>query len=270
MRNLYLIIIVIAYISLSNNVNAQKLTITDQSKSALSLELRIDDYDIKEINDGKEILHEVVLSSITIPNDKGKPNLPSVNRFIAVPNKAKAKVVVNNYKKEILKNINIAPSRGIVSEYDTTNSDYIKDSDIYSKDELFPANIVSITEDINLRGVETIGLNISPIQYNPVRKELIVYTEIELSIEYEGGDSKFGNDRLRSMHWDPILQHNILNYNSLPEINYSERFQQWIADDAEGSEYLIIIPDEKFDRCSYGVCIRALRCGSFHSVEQGF
>lgn len=245
MRNLYLIIIVIASILLSNNVNAQKLTITNQSKSALSLELKIDDYDIKEINDGKEILHEVALSSITIPNDKGKPNLPSVNRFIAVPNNAKAKVVVNNYKKEILKNINIAPSRGIVSEYDTTNSDYIKDSDIYSKDELFPANIVSITEDINLRGVEAIGLNISPIQYNPVRKELIVYTEIELSIEYEGGDSEFGDDRLRSMHWDPILQHNILNYNSLPEINYSKRFQQWIADNAEGAEYLIIIPDDE-------------------------
>ena len=110
---------------------------------------------------------------------------------------------------------------------------------------MFPANIVSITEDINLRGVEAIGLNISPIQYNPVKKELIVYTEIELSIEYEGGDSKFGDDRLRSMHWDPILQHNILNYNSLPEINYSERFQQWIADNAEGAEYLIIIPDDE-------------------------
>ena len=245
MRNLYIIIIVVASILLSNNANAQKLTITDQSKSTLSLELKIDNYDIKEIHDDKEILHEVVLSSITIPNDKGKPNLPSVNRFIAVPNNAKAKVVVNNYKKEILKNINIAPSRGIVSEYDTTNSDYIKDSDIYSKDELFPANIVSITEDINLRGVEAIGLNISPVQYNPVKKELIVYTEIELSIEYEGGDSKFGDDRLRSMHWDPILQHNILNYNSLPEINYSERFQQWITDDAEGAEYLIIIPDDE-------------------------
>ena len=211
-KRLYFLIIIILLVT-SNSSNAQKLTITDQSKSTLSLELKIDDYDIKEINDGKEILHEVALSSIMIPNDKGKPNLPYVNRFIAVPNNAKAKVVVNNYKKEILKNINIAPSRGIVSEYDTTNSDYIKDSDIYSKDELFPANIVSITEDINLRGVEAIGLNISPIQYNPVRKELIVYTEIELSIEYEGGDSKFGDDRLRSMYWDPILQHNILNYN---------------------------------------------------------
>ena len=243
-KRLYFLLIIILLVT-SNSSNAQKLTITDQSKSALSLELKIDDYDIKEINDGKEILHEVVLSSITIPNDKGKPNLPSVNRFIAVPNNAKAKVIVNNYKKEILKNINIAPSRGIVSEYDTTNLAFIKDSDIYSKDELFPANIVSITENINMRGVETVGLNISPVQYNPVTKELVVYTEIELSIEYEGGDSKFGDDRLRSMYWDPILQHNILNYNSLPKINYSERFQQWIADNAEGAEYLIIIPDKE-------------------------
>ena len=245
MRKIYLIIIAIAAILLPTNVYAQKLTITNQSKSALSIELKTDNYDIKEIHDGNEILHEVALSSITIPNDKGKPNLPSVNRFIAVPNNSKAKVVVTNCKKEILKNINIAPSRGIVSEYDTTNSDYIKDTDIYSKDELFPANIVSITEQINLRGVKAVGLNISPVQYNPVKKELIVYTEIELTIEYEGGDSKFGDDRLRSMYWDPILQHNILNYDVLPEINYASRMQRWITDDAEGAEYLIIIPDDE-------------------------
>ena len=67
-KRLYFLIIIILLVT-SNSSNAQKLTITDQSKSALSLELRIDDYDIKEINDGKEILHEVVLSSI-IQNHK--------------------------------------------------------------------------------------------------------------------------------------------------------------------------------------------------------
>ena len=240
-KNLILSVLIVL-LTTSYSLKSQNLVVKNQSKSSLTLRLIIDNYDIKEIHEGNETMHEVALNSITIPNDKGKPNLPSVNRFIAIPNNAKAKVVVNNCKKEIIQDINIAPSRGIVSEYDTTNTFYIKDADIYSKDELFPADVASITEHINLRGVEAVGLNISPIQYNPVKKELVVYTEIELTIEFEGENRSFGDDRLRSMHWDPILQHNILNYNSLPEIDYASRMQRWIADDAEGAEYIIIIP----------------------------
>ena len=243
-KNLILSVLIVL-LTTSYSLKSQNLVVKNQSKSSLTLRLIIDNYDIKEIHEGNETMHEVALNSITIPNDKGKPNLPSVNRFIAIPNNAKAKVVVNNCKKEIIQDINIAPSRGIVSEYDTTNSDYIKDADIYLKDEMFPANIVSITEQVNMRGIEAIGLSISPVQYNPVKKELVVYSEIELTVEYEGGDSKFGDDRLRSIYWDPILKHNLLNYDVLPEIDYASRMQRWIADKAEGAEYLIIIPDDE-------------------------
>ena len=84
-------------------------------------------------------------------------NLPSVNRFVALPQGAKANVVVESYEKEILKNINIAPSKGIVSEYELTDEHFSKDRNIYSKDELYPNNIVSLTEQMNLRGVDAVG-----------------------------------------------------------------------------------------------------------------
>lgn len=237
-------IFLVILITLFTNIYSQNLSVTNQSKSGLSLELTIDKYDIKEIQSDGDIFHEVALNSITIPADKGKPNLPTVNRFIAIPQGSNPKIVVKSYKKEILKNINIAPSKGIVSEYELTDKHYTKDESIYSKDELYPANIVSTTEKMKLRGIDAVMLNISPLQYNPVSKELIVYTEINLTIEYEDGNN-FGDDRLRSMYWDPILQHNILNYDVLPKINYSERMQDWTSKDAEGAEYIIIIPDNE-------------------------
>ena len=69
MKKIYLIVCIIVALLFSNNANAQQLKVLNQSKSSLSLELKIDDYDIKEINDGKEILHEVALS-IIIQNHK--------------------------------------------------------------------------------------------------------------------------------------------------------------------------------------------------------
>ena len=237
-------IVIVTFFAFSSNIHSQELRVNNQSRSSLSLQLTIDNYDIKEIHDCDEILHEVVLNSIAIPNEQGKPNLPYVNRFIAIPQGSNAKIVVDNYKKEIIKDINIAPSKGIVSEYDTTST-YCKDLSIYSKNELYPAEIASLSENTKLRGIDAAMLNISPVQYNPVSKELIIYTEINLSIEFEGECKTFGDERLRSVYWDPILQHNILNYNSLPTIDYAERMQRWIADDAEGAEYLIIIPDNE-------------------------
>lgn len=230
---------------LALNVNAQKLSVTNETKSSLSVNLTIDNYDIKEINTQNATFHKVAINNINLPNDKGKPELPYINRYVAIPQGTKAKVVVNSYKKEILNNINIVPSKGIVSEYDLYDDNYYRDADIYSKDEFYPKEFVSLTDNLMMRGVDAVGLMISPTQYNPVTKELIVYTEINFSIEFEGGNETFGDNRLRSPHFDPILQHHILNYNSLPEIDYNERHQYWIKNDAEGAEYVIVAPNDE-------------------------
>jgi len=54
-------------------------------------------------------------------------------------------------------------------------------------------------------------LGITPFQYNPITKELIVYRDVEVEVSFEGGNNHFGEDRLRSRNWDPILKDAILN-----------------------------------------------------------
>ena len=48
-------------------------------------------------------------------------------------------------------------------------------------------------------------LGITPFQYNPVTKELIVYRDIKVEVEFIGGNGHFGADSFRSRWWDPIL-----------------------------------------------------------------
>ena len=94
-----------------------------------------------------------------------------------------------------------------------------------------------------IRGVDAVTVAITPFQYNPVTKDLIVYTNIELAVEFEGGTDHFGEDRLRSPYWDPILAAELLNYDQLPVIDYEARMQEWLRDDKDGAEYLIITPN---------------------------
>ena len=94
-----------------------------------------------------------------------------------------------------------------------------------------------------IRGVDAVTVAITPFQYNPVTKELAVYTNIELAVRFEGGTGHFGDDRLRSPYWDPILAAELMNYDQLPKIDYEARMQQWLRDGAQGAEYLIITPN---------------------------
>ncbi|MDP8201843.1 MAG: C25 family cysteine peptidase, partial [Candidatus Tenebribacter burtonii] len=90
-----------------------------------------------------------------------------------------------------------------------------------------------------MRGVDVVMLGITPFQYNPVTKELIVYRDLQVEVEFVGGNGYFGADNLRSRWWDPILNDNILNHESLPVIDYTTRNRT-----REGADYLIICPDD--------------------------
>ncbi|GAI63092.1 unnamed protein product, partial [marine sediment metagenome] len=89
--------------------------------------------------------------------------------------------------------------------------------------------------------VSTGILGVMPFQYNPVTKELIVYKDIRVKVDFIGGNGHFGEDRLRSRFWEPILQSHLLNYNSLPMVDFyaPERIQA-----RDGYEYIIIVPDD--------------------------
>ena len=47
-----------------------------------------------------------------------------------------------------------------------------------------------------IRGVDVLMLGITPFQYNPVTKELIVYKDLKVEVTYTGGNGHVGDDRL--------------------------------------------------------------------------
>jgi hypothetical protein len=181
-------------------------------------EMAIDDFDANGF-----IGQVIELNSIYLPANAGAPNLPSSSRFVAVPNGANPKLVINSSKKQVIQNIDLLPAAPIPLGNDDEPLKYDKDLTIYSKNAFFPAEPFQISEVTNLRGVEAVSLGITPFQYNPVTKELIVYYDIDAEIVFEGGKGSFGDDRLRSQWWDVILADNIFNSNVLPKVDYAER-----------------------------------------------
>ena len=215
----------------------------EKTRGNIEINYNVGSFSFNHLNYKGEDLTEIELEGIFLPNNAGCPNLPVESRFVAIPQGAKATLNVVSYEKETIRNVNIAPARAIQAENDEPNMDFTKDQKIYTTNANFPENPFVISENTSLRGVEAVVVSISPFQYNPVTKELTVYSNVKLDLQFEGGNGEFGDSRLRSPYWDNILASQLMNYDQLPVIDYSVRMEQWLRDGAEGAEYLIVTPN---------------------------
>ena len=217
--------------------------LTGQTKGNVSLEFNIDKLSLSSFKYNGEEMQSICIADISLPNEKGLPNVPSYSRMIAIPQGAEAVIHVTSYDKQNISNVNIEPSLGVQAEEAVPDMEYTKDMKVYAKNAFYPADFASVSTPSKLRGVDVVNVCVSPVQFNPVTKEAIVYHNIKIEVEFVGGTRQFGDDRLRSPYFDPILAQNIMNYNTLPIIDYSARMQQWLRDGDEGYEYLIVTPN---------------------------
>ena len=241
-KTLPLLTFLLFAITATHTAWGQTFTITASDHDHISLHFELNDFRIDTVVHEDERMHTIATKAIVMPNDYGLPTLPTFNRFIAIPQGAKAIVEVSTTRDELLSDINIMPSVGSQAENDPERP-FFRDPKVYTANSFYPAEAFCTAEPQQLRGVDVIHLGLSPFQFNPVKHELAVHRAMDINIRFEGGNGHFGDDRLRSPYWDPILKNNILNYDCLEPIDYDARMQQWSRSQLTGCEYLIITPD---------------------------
>lgn len=226
-----------------NHTGKTGFKMTEQTRGNVALTYTIDEMSLASFNYEGEEMQSIGMADISLPNAKGMPNVPSYSRTIAIPQGAQAVLHVRSYEQQVISNVNVEPSLGIQAEAAEPDTDYTKDTKIYAENAFYPAEFASVSAPAKMRGVDIVTVSVNPVRFNPVTKEAIVYHNIEMDVEFVGGNGQFGDNRLRSPYFDPILAQNIMNYNSLPVIDYEARMQQWLRDVEDGAEYVIVIPN---------------------------
>ena len=220
----------------------QGFSLSEKTRDGLHINYNLGQFSLSPINFRGENMAEISISGIVLPNEEGCPNLPVESRMLAIPQGANARLNVIHVETEIVRDVDVAPALRIQAENEEPEFNYEKNRAVYGKNAFYPEQPFKIDRS-SIRGVDVVAVSVSPFQYNPVTKELKVYTNIELSISFEGGNGHFGDDRLRSPYWDPILAAELMNYDQLPVIDYATRMQQWLRDEAVGAEYIIVTPN---------------------------
>ncbi|NCD42856.1 MAG: hypothetical protein EOL88_12285, partial [Bacteroidia bacterium] len=221
---------------------SQGYSIIEKKDQATVINYSLTDLTLSEQLVNDEMMKEIMLPGEFLPNNQGAPNLPGSGRFLALPQGATATVSILSARKETIDNIDIAPSPEIPWDDQDTPLVYAKNQTIYNTDAFYPSTPVTLSEKTKIRGVDAVTIGVTPFQYNPVTKQLIIYRDIRFEVQIEGGNDQYGDERYRSRYWDPLLSDMLLNYNDLPKIDYTQKYTH-NTKDVTGCEYLIVTPN---------------------------
>ena len=220
-------------------------SISNKSENHLTIRHNLSAVTLEDANRAEVTGQVIGLSGIFSPNVAGAPDLPSSSTFVAIPNGAKASLKMVSANTKHIQDVDLIPAAVPQLDDDDSPAVYQKDMTIYSRNAFYPESPFQVSEVTTIRGVEVVEIGVMPFQYNPVTKELVVYSDMELQLDVEGGDGTIGDLRYRTPEWDQILTDVILNRDVLPEVDYGERIRKHYENRETGCEYMIITPDNE-------------------------
>ncbi|MBN1967809.1 MAG: T9SS type A sorting domain-containing protein [Candidatus Delongbacteria bacterium] len=239
------------------------------SNNGVSVVYSVKNFDMNEVSyDGKSE-KAVMLPFSFLPNNAGAPDLAGESKMIMVPQGSNPKLVIKNFRTEVISNVDVAPAPVIPKDNDNSPLVYNKDASIYNTNAQYPASPVIMSEVKTIRGIDYVMVGVTPFQYNPVTKDLVVYKDIEFDVEFNG-TGKFGDDSFRNRYFDSVIKNNLFNNEMLPEVDYVVTSTK----ENEDFEYIIIIPSNgnfmaQAERIKEFRTKQGIRTGIFTTTEVG-
>ncbi|MBU7012938.1 MAG: hypothetical protein HXS46_19830 [Theionarchaea archaeon] len=114
--------------------------------------------------------------------ESGRPLLPSFGRYVQIPFYCEYSVTVRKGAPVQFDDITPAPAQQEVT--DDLKPDILEyDKEFYSKDQVYPEDIVEVTGPYQIDGYNALLIHVRPLQCNPAKKKLIGYGAITVIIE---------------------------------------------------------------------------------------
>lgn len=178
------------------------------------------EYSIPGMNTGEMPEDGQIFDVLDIPGcgyttEVGKPQVPIVRRYVAVPEGARVtpSVLVSNHR--ILEGFYVFPAQKALADVlgpeDTSDPPFEIDSPAYEINDFYPSETVQLEGPINIRGVSTLIVQINPVQFNPVTNQLKVYSYLKIGLDFQGGRRSFRGRRGVSPSFDAMLGRMLLN-----------------------------------------------------------
>ena len=174
---------------------------------------------IKTITEKQVSYHKLLPPGGRLFGEIGKPGLPGFTRLIAVPKGAEIQIKINEGTPRVLDEYVVYP----IQEQPEDNKDFQPhlftiDQAFYKTDVTYPDTLFTIEYDW-IRGCKIALVHVHTARYNPSRKKLIYYPELEVDIQFEGGEDFCIPMEKRSSFFEDTYARIIANYKVVTAIS---------------------------------------------------
>ena len=173
----------------------------------------------------------VVYQRLSIPGKAtsttiGKPEVPIIGQIVEIPHDVDLEIEIIKSTYRILKDYNIYPAQEpAIDHKDWRRGEFKKDTTTYKTNAFYPVKLADIKRKdfAIMRGHRIVLTKVNPVQYNPVTKEMRVYSNLEVRLHYSRPSQiKRIDRRLISPAFEELLDASVLNYKKLDRFDWRD------------------------------------------------
>ncbi|MDP6261866.1 MAG: C25 family cysteine peptidase [Candidatus Marinimicrobia bacterium] len=144
--------------------------------------------------------------------EQGMPELPLFSTFVQIDPIKEYLVSYSVIQSHTLENIKIYPFQ---NDREGKNPSIINHVNLeyYESGHSYPEENLIVSDRLVMRGLQLFNISIVPFEYNPTSNEMVVYNEIEITVEEIGDrESDEFTPQLRSRTFEKLYETMIVNY----------------------------------------------------------
>ncbi len=221
----------------SNNEN-NKVKLVQSSPNETIIQVQVNNYGLKEVNTPRGLAKVVLTPNGTQLLEKGAPDLPKFTESIIIPDNQRMAIEIISSNFIEINDVDVAPSKGdFTRDIDPATVPYSYGKQ-YNVDGYYPGSLANLRDPYILRDFRGQTVVFTPIHYNPVAKQLRIYTDFTIRISAVEGEVinpliRSGNQNTFANEFMHIYSDHFLNYKS----------QKYTAVGEEGEMLIICHPD---------------------------
>lgn len=199
-------------------------TVSDHGPQGLVVNYQINDFQQFAQSRGGHDFHRIFLNGFSHLMEEGYPALPSNRDIILIPDGAQSDLSVEIIRADTIEGITVWPAQpphpdgySIEGRANSTESSqyFAYDTLFYGSNQYYPKKIVHIDTSQYLRHNPVGIVHVTPFQYNPKKKKLVIIREVRYSLDFSGADSFFHNIKRHSAGYLKTLPHKFINHESI-------------------------------------------------------
>ncbi len=202
------------WVSINGPIHQPEVTVLKATESETILECNIAGFYSDDVFANGETFQDLSFPGYYTTLEIGKPQLPVITEIVAIPAGAKVRVDVEVFDSKVISGYNVMPYQTPVLE-NQVSATFDKDAKAYLLDDLYPAKIAEVNGQGDWRSLKVATLKVYPVQYNAVKDELVIHSNIKVTLTYSGSTDGYNTGRSIPESYDRIFSNTVINYDRL-------------------------------------------------------